>query len=123
MNCDTLLFRQVHPDFIHDGRVTSQAFSPEAACRTLSVYDGNQISAMDSWLHYTNRLNLESDGVLAVSVGECRDEQLGVQPDPQCGFEEHVLIVFDKGLRRIAKKLKKIAVQRGWQYQSNTNSF
>ena len=116
VNCDTLLYRQVHPGFVHNGRVTSQAFKPDAD-RELSVYDGDQISAEDSWLHYTGHLNLKSVGVMAVSVGECRNEQLCIRPDPKCDFEEHVLIMFDDGLQRIAKRLKAHAVRRDWQYR------
>ena len=117
MNCNTLLYRQVHPGFIDDGRVGSLAFSPNRDSQELSVYDSDRISAEDSWLHYTKCLRLTSAGVLAVTVGECRSEQLDVQPKPVCNFDEHVLIMFDGGLKKIARKLRDIAVQRGWQYR------
>ena len=43
MTPDTLLFRQVNPGWIREGRVTSQAFKPTAKDeKKLSVYDGDQ---------------------------------------------------------------------------------
>jgi hypothetical protein len=49
MKPETVLLRQVHPDFIPDGQLTSQAFMPfPKDDGQLSVYDGDQISAIDS---------------------------------------------------------------------------
>lgn len=120
MNDDTLLLRQVHPNFVQDGRITSQAFSPTAKdARKLSVYDGDQFTAEESWTHFTSR-GLSSAGVVAVSVRECLVLQLRVSPSPQV-FEGHVDIDFtaisESGLKRIAKQLRVHASQRGWLYR------
>jgi hypothetical protein len=121
MNDDTLLHRQVHPSWVQLGRATSQAFRPTPKDeRKLSVYDGDQISAEAAWKHYTNQLAQESVGVMAVSVGECFNEQLQVVPDPT-PCPEHTLIDFsnltENQIRKKSKRLQVAAQKRGWQYQ------
>jgi hypothetical protein len=60
---ETVLFRQIHPIFVQNDRVTSQAFRPTQKDEgKLSVYDGDMISSEDSWKHHTG-LGLESAGV------------------------------------------------------------
>ena len=85
MNDDTLLHRQVHPNFVDShGETTSQAFRPTPKDKNqLSVYDGNLISAENAWKHYTNDLQLRSIGVMSVSVAECRTLELPVVPDAE----------------------------------------
>ena len=119
MNTDTILFRQVHPSFIQAGRITSQVFEPTPKDEgKLSVYDGDQIDAEGSYLHYT--LEHESSGVMGVSHSECTSLDLDVVADPR-PFPEHVLIDFSKfgksGIKKKAKKLKSFALKREWQYQ------
>ena len=86
----------------------------------LSVYDGEMIDPADSWRHYTGELNLESAGVLAVSVTECKTLELRVTPDPDA-FPEHALIDFGSAgrlqLERTSKKLREYAMSRGWKYR------
>ena len=121
MNAGTRLHRQVHPSWVQEGRVTSLAFKPTSKDENcLSVYDGDQIDAEAAWRHYVNTLNLESIGVLAVTVGECEILELTVVPDPDA-FPEHVCIDF-RGLtnRQIEKKAKTLnskAQYRGWQFR------
>ena len=44
MNDQTLLFRQAHPNFVVEGMLTSQAFTPFPKDQgNLSVYDGDQL--------------------------------------------------------------------------------
>ena len=94
MNRDTLLLRQVNPTWMHDGRPTSQAFTPSAKDRKcLSVYDGDMITAQEAWLHYTQKLGLISVGVIAVSCDECAALELLAEPDP-APFPSHVIIDF-----------------------------
>ena len=120
MNVNTLLYRQVHPSWIQNGRITSQAFRPTPKDeKRLSVYDGDQITAEAAWQHYTNDLGYTSAGVLAVTVGECHNLELPVVPDPAT-FQEHTLIDFSAFSRRQietkAKILSRTANLRGWQY-------
>ena len=121
MTPETLLLRQIHPSFVQDGRPTSQAFHPTPKDEgNLSVYDGDMIGAQDSWKHYTQILELQSVGAMAVSVLECEEQELEVTPDRK-PFDEHVLIDYTqhetKTWKKKAKKLKALAITRGWQFE------
>lgn len=122
----TLLLRQVNPSWIQAGRVTSQVFKPTAKDKKrLSVYDGDLVSAKDSWEHYTNELQFSSVGVLAVTVEECHRQELTAESDP-AQFPAHAVIRFDDcSTLQIAKKakyLKQDAEARGWQYQAEAEA-
>ena len=113
----TLLLRQVHPSFVQAGRVTSQVFRPTPKDESLlSVYDGDQISAEDSWTHFTNKQGFQSVGVLAVTVDECDAEGLFARSDPG-PFPEHAVIDFtglsENQIEKKGKKLKAKAEVRG----------
>jgi hypothetical protein len=96
MRNETLLYRQIHPSFIHQGRVTSQAFRPTPKDeQKLSVYDGDLITAPKSYEHYTETLRLQSCGVLGVLYEDCQLLDLPVTADSQY-FIEHALIDFSK---------------------------
>jgi hypothetical protein len=117
---DTPLHRQVHPNFIQNGRVTSQAFHPTPKDEyKLSVYDGDLITAELSWKHYISR-GLASAGVLDVTVGECTTESLPVYASPD-DFREHVLIDFSNltkaEIKGKATRLLAVAFARGWQHK------
>ncbi|WP_372383144.1 hypothetical protein ACCQ12_05840 [Xanthomonas sp. NCPPB 1068] len=123
MNDQTLLLRQVHPNFFPDGEVSSQAFFPfPKDDGKLSIYDGDQTTAEASHHHYTLDLGLESVGVWAVSGAEAASVGLIHQPDPVPGNPAHAIINFnvvtEKECRKLAKKLKKFAVDRGSQYRA-----
>ena len=123
MNDSTLLYRQIHPAFLQQGHVSSQAFRPTIKDdNKLSVYNGDLISAKESYDHFTTVIHCQSAGVLAVNVRECLDEDLPVIDDPQT-FDEHALIDFtsqsliSKGMvLRKAETLRKFAISRGWRY-------
>jgi hypothetical protein len=123
---ESLLLRQVHPNFVQNDRVTSQAFRPTPKDEgNLSVYDGDMISAEDSWKHHTG-IGLESAGVLAITVRECDAESLVVYPSPQI-FPEHAHIDFNapgvtkSDIRGKAKRLLAAALERGWQYRATAH--
>lgn len=126
MNDDTLLYRQVHPDFVQRNpqtgveRATSQAFRPTPDGK-ISMYDGDRITANASWAHYTKVLSLCSCGVMAVTPAECRRIGLPAIADG-APFPEHVSIDCRKvpSQRQIeanAKKLRAAADARGWQFR------
>jgi len=80
---EELLFRQVHPSFVRDGRPSSQAFRPTAKdAGKLSVSRGSLTTPDRAFKLHTEGLGLRSAGTWAVSVGECREEGLNVLPDP-----------------------------------------
>lgn len=120
MNAQTLLYRQVNPHWVINGEPNSQTFMPTRKDQgLLSVYDGDQITPVDSWHHFTGVLGYASAGVAAVSLAECQAQQLAVHPDPE-SFPEHALIDFT-GLSRSqrerkAAQLKAAALARGWQF-------
>ena len=121
MVAETLLLRQVHPQFMQRGRTTSQAFRPTPKDeKKLSVYDGDLISPEDSFRHYRRVLKFESVGVLGVTVGECGEQGLPVAPDPQT-FAEHALIDFSEisnsQIEKKSKLLRDSAQKRGWLYE------
>ena len=125
MNDDTLLLRQVNPSWVQHGRVTSQAFRPTPKDQhKLSAYDGDQISAEKSWVHYTTTLKFSSIGTLAVTVMECKQQELPAAPDPE-PFPEHVVIDFTgfgkSQVEHKSKKLKAAAEVRGWKYRAIEN--
>ncbi|GMU43727.1 MAG: hypothetical protein IT479_01085 [Xanthomonadales bacterium] len=118
MNDDTLLLRQVHPQFLKDDQLTSQAFFPFPKDNgRLSVYDGDQISAEASYRHYTEALGFQSQGVWAVSGAESAGVGLAHVPDPLTESPAHAVIDFgqrpEKECRKLAKRLRDHAVQRG----------
>lgn len=122
MNSGTLLHRQVNPSWVQQGRVTSQLFKPTPKDnRRLSVYDGDQVTALQAWLHYTTELGFASVGVLAVSVAECESLDLAAEPDP-VPFPAHAVIRFDSctpsQIEKKAKYLKAAGEARGWLHQA-----
>ncbi len=122
MRSHELLLRQVHPNFVQKGRVTSQAFRPTPKDeQRLSVYDGNLIEPPAAWQHYTNTLGQASLGVMAVSRTECAVLTLPVRPDPE-PFPEHVVIDFSgytkNQIEAKAKELKRHADARGWLFRA-----
>lgn len=121
MNDQTKLLRQVHPSFIQNGNVTSQVFRPTPKDDAkLSFYDGDQIDPKASHKHFTAGTNYKSCGVLGVTVRECAELTLSVEPDPE-EFPEHVLVDYSslskKQSERAAKILRAKAEDRGWLYQ------
>ncbi|MDD2724199.1 MAG: hypothetical protein PHH59_09300 [Methylovulum sp.] len=122
MNAETLLLRQINPSFIQNGRVTSQAFRPTPKDENkLSVYDGDQISPENSWIHFTSNPQCRSDGVMAISHEQCDEQSIPVIPDG-IPFPEHAYLNFSnmsKGeIERKAKALVSKAKERGWLYQA-----
>jgi hypothetical protein len=101
--------------------LTSQAFLPFPKDEGyLSVYDGDQIGAMESHQHYTEVLGNVSGGVWGVTCAEVFDSGLTSMPDPKEDFPSHAAIDFtahpEKNYRKLAKKLKALAIVRGCLY-------
>lgn len=118
MNDETLLLRQVHPQFLQDDQLTSQAFFPfPKDAGHLSVYDGDQISPEASYRHYTETLELPSKGVWTVAGAESTGLGLVHVPDPLPESPAHAVIDFgqrpEKECRKLSKRLRDYAVQRG----------
>ena len=123
---DELLWRQIHPKFVQDGRATSQAFRPSPKDEDqLSVDRGHLTTAADSHSRYV-RSGFESAGILAVTIGECGYHGLPVYSDPVPEGDHpnpaHALVDYralpSRGRREaVAKMLTANALARGWQHR------
>jgi len=123
MNSETELLRQAHPKFCKDGLVTSQAFYPFPKDEgLLSVDDGDKISPEESHKRFTETLGYQSESVWSVTAAEADVEQVPANADPLADNAEHCLLNFsahnDKKCRKIAKKLKIFALDRGCRHPS-----
>lgn len=120
MNTATLLLRQIHPIFIQQGKITSQAFRPTPKDENLlSVDNGNKITPEESWARFIANLQCKSAGVMAVTYQECQSQNLPVIEDAN-PYPEHCSINFSDLSNRLinkkAKQLKNYAEQRGWLF-------
>jgi hypothetical protein len=126
MNSDTLLHRQVHPDFVQQSDVSSQVFEASSAAfkptpkdeNKLSVYNGEKFTAKAAFDHFTTQY--ASRGVLSVTVNECTTIGLNAAEDNN-PFDGHAYIDFSsctsENQKKVkAKQLKKFAMDRGWSY-------
>ena len=98
---EELLLRQVHPKFIVESRVTSQAFLPtEKDDKKLSVNRSSMVSAREAFDLHTKSNNLQSAGVWGVSVEEVLTlDSLSIESDPiETPIQDasHSLINFSK---------------------------
>ncbi|MBI4863223.1 MAG: hypothetical protein HY815_23590 [Candidatus Riflebacteria bacterium] len=120
-----LLWRQVHPGFIHDGRVSSQAFTPTPKDEgLLSVARESLTTAKDAFRHHVETLGFASAGVMAVSVGECLDASLNSYDQPLPHNPAHAIVDFralsDKQTGKTGRKLAALARSRGFVYQQGS---
>ena len=118
---DKRLYRQIHPDFVVDNKVTPQAFKPTRSNPDVSVYDGSMIDARSAWEHYIRMKGRDkSAGVMAVTDRECGSLALTVTSDPKPSFREHMLISFNglsKGaIKGAVRSLTAYANERRWCY-------
>lgn len=121
MTPDTLLLRQIHPSFIQDGRVTSQAFRPTPKDEfLLSVDDGDRVTAEASWQRFTTSTACQSIGVQAVSQAECAAQELPVIEDG-VPHPEHCSVDFTTFDKKVIEKKSKLlraqAETRGWLFR------
>lgn len=116
-----LLFRQVHPSWIQNGRPSSQTFQPTPKDENkLSVFDSALITAQVSFDYHTTQLKLRSAGVLGVSVEEVlqvarKFERDGV-PIPAHGHIDFTGLSNGQA-KRVAQSLQSKALARPWAYQ------
>ena len=117
-NPDELLLRQVNPNWVREGRVSSQAFRPMPKDNgLLSVDRATLITAEDSHRLFTEALGLASVGTWAVTVAECTAQSLVVLEDPLTSPPEkvpnpaHAVILFAAVLSKgqIESKGQKLA--------------
>jgi hypothetical protein len=128
---DELLFRQVNPNWIREGRVSSQAFRPMPKDGgLLSVDRASMTTAEASHRLFTEELRLASAGVWAITVAECAAQDLPVLEDPIAVSPQttanpaHAVVSFasvsSKGqIEAKGQKLARCANERGRLYPDN----
>ena len=132
MNDNTFLHRQIHPSWIQNHVVSSQAFlldnnvaslsfTPSLKdANKLSVYNGEKFTPEESYNHYTKQFI--SAAVLSVKILEVNSvSDLTVLEDND-PFDGHTIIDYSKvasatQITKKAKKLKNFAVSRGWTHK------
>ncbi len=122
-----LLHRQVHPNFVVAGRVSSQAFCPTAKDQNrLSVDRGSSASAEAAFRRYCAEGH-KSAGVWSVTVGECSSLELPVAADPITDVTApnpaHAYVDFaattSKQTKSKAQILARLANDRGIQHAAS----
>jgi hypothetical protein len=123
-----LVHRQVNPNFVKEGRITSEAFQPTKKDKgLLSVNRGEMCSAEEAHRTFVSR-GWSSWGTLTVAVSEVTAVQLAVleapldaTQDPEDLFDDitHAVIDFrslddnKKQIEKRARTLRDNAVKRG----------
>jgi len=117
-NRDEQLFRQVNPNFIHGGRVSSQAFRSK---KQLSVDRENRTTAEQSYRRFIDN-GLRSAGTWAVTVGEAENVLVHAYESPLETNSAHTDLDFEpltnKERRRASVELARMANERGVRYQA-----
>lgn len=124
-----LLLRNIHPDWVVNGKVTSQAFRPTPKDeRKLSTTSSSKVSAEDSFREYTEDFELASAGVWGVSVGEAADLSIRAIYDehspsiPKPCLTGHTSLDFaqisNNKAKRLGGRLRDRAEDRGRQHPS-----
>jgi hypothetical protein len=122
-----VLFRNIHPSWIQDGKPTSQAFRPTLKDEgRLSLDRGSMTTAQDSFRLHTCAKGLQAEAVYGVSVDEFLNENIECFDDPIEGGAYtvenlcHCIADFrphgGSKPETISKKLKKKAIARGSLY-------
>ena len=119
---DEILFRQVNPQFIQSNAPSRQAFSPFPKDKgEVSVDRSIDLSPRQSFENFKS-LGLASQGVWAVTQGECRSGPVPVPcyASPLSTNPHHAHIDFNglsKGqIKKKAKQLTQAAISRGRLY-------
>ena len=124
---DELIWRNVNPNWIDNGELSSQAFRPTPKdLKQLSGAREREVSAEDHFEEFTEKLELESSGVWAISAGEAKDAALRCifdaeadsAPDP-CPVG-HTYIDYrghgNSKIRKIGSSLRDLAEVRGCKF-------
>ena len=115
-----LLHRNAHPDFIQNGRISSQVFKLKTADKgQLSVQQNSKAIAAIAYARYTAR-DFESAGVWSVTVAECSELSLKAYDDPLPDDDSHAVLDLTRfttsQAHKLADKLAHKARARGCQY-------
>ena len=119
LSTDTLLLRQVNPNWFVKGELSIAAFNPSKEQHYMAPVDnGHGTSALSAYLYHQSN-GLTTIGVVAATAGEATRENLPVNAAPVAGWPHHMVLDFnalpDKAARRAAARALTFAArQRGW---------
>ena len=122
MTGETLMLRQIHPHFIQNGKVTSQAFRPTPKDESqLSVDNGDMVQPEASWKRFAAEPENSSSGVMGILHSECSTCNIQIYEDG-VPYPEHCYLDFSPFNRntcdKLGKKLAAFAQTRGWLYEA-----
>ena len=81
---ELLTYREVHPTWVVNSRLSSQAFKPtKKDAGKLSIRNSEKITAEASYKFQTEKLNFKSVGNWAISVGEIIENALQCIESPK----------------------------------------
>lgn len=90
---ETLLYRQVHPNFVINGYPNSQPFRPtKKDGNELSVDSNDLIGPDKAYRHCSQTRGLRSYGVAAITKAECEHAGLSVRPSPLPDNPAHTIV-------------------------------
>ena len=123
-----VLFRHIHPNFMENGEPSSDRFRPsEKDENLLSVDRSALVSAAEAHALYIGN-GRAAVAVFGVSVAEFNGEDIGCAEDPILATDTekanpaHALANYAKhsakSQKNVAKKLKRLAVERGQLHPS-----
>lgn len=132
MEGETLLHRQIHPSWVQNDSISSQAFLTENNIASLSfapsekdenklsVYNGEKLTPEQSFIHYTSKFT--SIGVLSISINEINTVGDLLVIEDNNPFDGHSVVDYTNvvsatQVKKKAKKIKNIAVARGWTHK------
>ena len=118
-----VLFRHIHPNFMEDGEPSSDRFRPsEKDENLLSVDRSALVTAADAHAFYVGN-GRAAVAVFGISVAEFNSEDISCSEDPTPATDTkkanpaHALANYAKhsakSQKNIAKKLKRLALERG----------
>ena len=109
-----LLMRQVHPNMMHEGRLSSSAFTPtEKDQGKLSADREQLISPKEAYERYLTAKKLKAaGGTWGVSLAEFQSLNLAAYSDAIDGNHAHVLVDFTIHPTQVHRALGKLAYKK-----------
>ena len=120
---DEILFRQIHPNFLQEGVISSATFLPTVNDQGKLSVDRSSVTTADASFNLYTGNGLASVAVCGLTVGEFGKEGLPCHPDPLEATETlkanpaHAYADFDgvgtNQRKKMAQRLRTVAAGRG----------
>lgn len=122
-NPDEVLFRQIHPNFMQNGKPASDRFKPQPNDAGMMSLDRETLTTAKASHELYISTGRQSSAVFGVSVGEFNEENIPCQDDPLAATAStpanpaHALADYsrydEKEQKNISKRLHRKAISRG----------